>query len=752
MNHHAEMTTSAPVFSRAVLALALSLAFPVLASAQTTKGLLDRGVAIPMPAGAPSVATPSPQAANYPAWYRDRKGMVLDPCFSNVPSPAEPLFTLCPASIVNTTAFPGNWGSEFLYSLANADLTIGSVAVQLITSLQGAYTTNQPTIGDEVVFSRLRIRGRQLPDGMYRVTHPYGVEILYANAASGKAGIDWTRDVGFAPGMFDLALAGDIGPYVQWADLTGEPTTITGTNPATGAVEEYLGDPNVLHTIANSPNGTNYFRLEQSYDGGVSWVILGQTDFFIVAGKKHVGAVPLPIEIGPATFSRAQGSSLAAGIDVRVKAVPSQPNTSVAAQDQMVVSGLGLPMTTMTYLGGLDWFAHIDFAGVVPFEIVVTNTADNNAQYRRALVDTVLVTDAIYAYDTGMLTVKAKSSDRKASSMTYDGISMRGVSPGEFILDVARPLPPASVRVTSLPGSGSATSVVDIRPLGDATGAPLVAVDDQIAMFEDTPASLDLAANDTGITSATVLTISRAPVNGTLTMTGTTVKYMPRLNYNNTLATVDTFTYTLSIGTMVSAPATVSVLVAPVNDAPTVANDAYSFTSGASLTLSVLTNDVDVDGAIDVATVRIATAPAAGLTLTVQANGSILASATTAGVYSFTYTVADGFGARSTAATVQVTVLSAPVAETLKTTLVQYTRASRKWDIRGTTTKGGSTITAYHCATYTTSCAVIGSVVSSANGAFSLAVTSPVGFTAAKAISVKSSGGSTLNNRTVTVK
>ena len=752
MNRSSLLTTSARMFSGAVLPVALGLMLPVLASAQTTKGLLDRGAIIPMPSGAPSVATPSPQAANYPAWYRDRKGMVLDPCFSNVPSPVEPLFSLCPVSVVNTTAFSGNWGPEFFYSLANADLTIGSVVVQLITSLQGAYTTSQPKIGDEVVFSRIRIRGRQLPDGMYRVTHPYGVEILYANTANGKTGIDSTRDVGIVPGMFDLALSGDIGPYVQWADLTGQPTTITGTDPMTGAVEEYLGDPNVLHTISNSPNGTNYFRLEQSYDGGGSWVILGQTDFFIVAGKKHKGTVPLPIDIGPATFSRAQGTSLAAGIDVRVKAAPSQPNLTVAPQNQMVVSGFGIPTTTMTYLGGLDWYAHINVTGSVPLEIVVTNAADNNAQYRRALVDAVFVTDATYAYDTGLLTVKARSSDRQAAGMTYDGKPMTAVGPGEFALSAPVAMPPASVRVTSSPGAGSATDEVNIRPLGDVTGAPLVAVDDQIAMFEDTPGSLDVAFNDSGLTSATVLTIATAPANGTLTVTGTTVKYTPRLNYNNTLATLDRFTYTLSIGTMVSAPATVSVLVAPVNDAPSVGNDAYSTTAGTPLTLGVLTNDVDVDGAIDVASVRIATAPAAGLTLTVQANGTFLASATTAGVYSFTYTVADGFGARSTAAAVQVTVLSAPVTETLTTTLVQYTKASRKWDIRGTTTKGGSTITAYNCATYTTSCAVIGSVVSIANGSFSLAVTSPTGFTAATAISVKSSGGGTLNTRSVTVK
>ena len=59
------------------------------------------------------------------------------------------------------------------------------------------------------------------------------------------------------------------------------------------------------------------------------------------------------------------------------------------------------------------------------------------------------------------------------------------------------------------------------------------------------------------------------PTNGTLTLTGTPgdYTYTPNANFTGT----DTFTYTVTDGTLAPTPATVSVTVTAVNDAPTAA-------------------------------------------------------------------------------------------------------------------------------------------------------------------------------------
>lgn len=730
----------------AVAALTLALGAPLAAQAQTSAGLLDRGAVVAHPAGGPTLANPSPKGAGFPAWYRDKKGVALDQCFTDAvsPDPGALGATLCAPLFPNPVAFPGNWGPELFYSSAAAQMTLaGGQPALLVLALEGSYTTVVPKVGDETVFSRIRVRARTLPDGMYRVTHPYGVEVLYAQ--NGK-GVDWTRDIGFAPQMFDLSLNGDIAPFLQWVDPFGQPVTVTATNPTTGRTEEFLGDPNVLHLITGSPNNTNVFRMEQSYDGGATWRPIGEQSFFAVLGKKHQGVIPRPLEFVSATYSRSGGASNSGGIDVRIKAIASSPDTTVTPDVQMVVSGLNLPGSTMRYLGGMDWVAHLDLTGPPPGQVVVTNRADFNNTVTKTLADVVQVNEATYVSDTGLLAVRARTSDRMATGMLLDGqtpMVPTGV-PGEFGLSIAVNAAPTSVRVVSQPGNGSASELVDVRPLNDVVDPP-VAMDDVVITPEDTALSVNVAGNDTGLGSkAWTAIVSGPPANGTVTITGTQVRYTPKANFAGT----DTFSYALTDGTFVSNTAAVVVTVSAVNDAPTAANDSYSFQAGTSLTLSVLNNDTDVDSTINPASVQIGTKSAA-LTLTVQTDGTILASATTAGTYTFTYTVADTQGARSAAATVTVTVT--PGADTLTMTRAQYTRSTTSWTIQGRSTRAGVVVTAYNCATAAT-CLPIGSATVGTNLTFAIAARGNAPTGTAPKISFGSSGGGVLNNITVTVK
>jgi ELWxxDGT repeat protein len=97
------------------------------------------------------------------------------------------------------------------------------------------------------------------------------------------------------------------------------------------------------------------------------------------------------------------------------------------------------------------------------------------------------------------------------------------------------------------------------------------------------------------------------------------------------------------------------------NERPVAGNDSGASANGASVSLTVLGNDADVDGTIDGGSVRIVTAPAHG-TATVGANGAItyVPTAGYGGTDSFSYSVADNQGYQSSPATVTLTVTAAP--------------------------------------------------------------------------------------------
>ena len=96
-----------------------------------------------------------------------------------------------------------------------------------------------------------------------------------------------------------------------------------------------------------------------------------------------------------------------------------------------------------------------------------------------------------------------------------------------------------------------------------------VANDDGASVAEDGAVTVDVLANDTDANGdvPAVLDIPSAPAHGTATIVAGGIQYTPAANYSGP----DSFTYRATDGSLPSAPATVSITVNPVNDAPTVA-------------------------------------------------------------------------------------------------------------------------------------------------------------------------------------
>jgi VCBS repeat-containing protein len=215
-------------------------------------------------------------------------------------------------------------------------------------------------------------------------------------------------------------------------------------------------------------------------------------------------------------------------------------------------------------------------------------------------------------------------------------------------------------------GSLSDSEVITIT-VNNVNRAP-VATNDNYITAEDTPLSipsLGILANDTdadgdSLTAALVTDVT----NGTLTLNANgSFNYTPDANFNG----ADTFTYVTNDGALNSTPATVTITVNPVNDAPVATNDNYVTAEDTPLSITapgILANDTDADG--DSLTAHLVTDVSHG-TLTLNTDGSFTytPAANYFGPDSFTYVANDG-ALNSTSATVTITVNAvndAPVAE-----------------------------------------------------------------------------------------
>ncbi len=201
--------------------------------------------------------------------------------------------------------------------------------------------------------------------------------------------------------------------------------------------------------------------------------------------------------------------------------------------------------------------------------------------------------------------------------------------------------PPAivTVKLYHTKPTGHDNQVDDFKEVPTCPNAVPTAESQSVSTDEDIPLGITLAATDTD-TDALTYAIVTAPLHGTLSGTAPNVTYTPEEDYNGT----DSFEFIANDGQADSEPATVSITVNPVNDAPVALDDAYSVSEDATLTVSapgVLANDTDIDGDALSATL---TSDVSNGTLALTSDGGFayVPHADFAGTDTFTYTVNDG--------------------------------------------------------------------------------------------------------------
>ena len=162
--------------------------------------------------------------------------------------------------------------------------------------------------------------------------------------------------------------------------------------------------------------------------------------------------------------------------------------------------------------------------------------------------------------------------------------------------------------------------------------------------------------NDTDVDGQALTIVAVSPAaNGISITDGSIVTYTPNMNFNGT----EVLTYTISDGSMTSS-ATVTVTVYATNDPPEAFPDAYTTTSGTTLTVStalgVLSNDADVDTGDSLTAVKVTDPITGSLTLNSDGSFTYIPNIGFVGVDSFSYRAADKLMSPSNVVTVTITV------------------------------------------------------------------------------------------------
>ena len=655
---------------------------------------------------------PGPYTAatgRFPMWYRDTNQLSMELCQSRAASsrvaPSVPpayMCTLLPEpDIFDDTqpmVFPDNWPPEAFWFLAETSIpAVGNSGYELdayVAGIEAAFASENPVDGDQQSFARIRIRISVPVAGTYTVTHPYGVETFNVTTP-GRRAINMTRDIGIgAPGNFSGAVAGDIGPFLR--SLNGPYTEV---NPDTGAVETYVGDPNLTEPVTGSPNGTNFIRIQ-----GPAGTL--ETSLFNVSGKVLDNRAQTPVDIGRTSYRRTS-----AGTRLEVFANAGAGASLCFRETVALVPGTP-PSPCLTPLTGDNnglFFAQHLINGAPPPVVVVTasnpggSTRPTSASSK--LTDLVKIQTARYNWSNQSLLIEASSSDEvlvpDMVAQGYGRLSKVGTLQRLTVAGLTQP--PASVTVKSAAGGSDSEPVVVVgtAPNIGPNQAPIAVADSGSTSF-GVPITLNLLSNDSDPDGNTPLAITAltqpASGLGSVTLNGTTsVVYTPPAVVNTPL--VATFTYKAQdIKGLASSAATVTVNIAP-NRPPVAVNDSAA-TLGVALSINVLANDTDPEANVPLAVASL-TQPPAGRG-TVANNGTAItytppATVTTAFTTSFTYIARDAFGALSTPATVTVQVSPRPVAETFTvTTATVQARSNNRfnWDFAGTSSvTTGNTVT-----------------------------------------------------------
>jgi hypothetical protein len=367
------------------------------------------------------------------------------------------------------------------------------------------------------------------------------------------------------------------------------------------------------------------------------------------------------------------------------------------------------------------------FTGVVPSPLTVDRSSYSR-QSNAPNPDSGQI--AVFATSVGTSTLEVSGAGLVTTPMLQDPFT-----PGKFFALLTSSTP------GSFPTSITVTNTADSPPT-DVNSSLVDEVTIDVASFDEATGELTIHASSSDLLSPPTLTaegLGLLDAAGDLVVPGLLVP-PPTLTVTSSAGGSDT-----ELVTVIAAPA------APGNIPPTALDDTAVTTQDMSVTFSVVVNDFDPDGTLDLATVTIVTQATNGTAMVfdVDPDGTVTytPNAGFTGTDSFTYTVDDDQGATSNVATVQITV-NAP--DTLTVTRAEFRTGKSEWRVDGTATViTANVVTVY--AGPTVGGPVIGTAIVDTLGVWSFRErNSPI--PASTTISVESSAGGILEGVPVTIR
>jgi YVTN family beta-propeller protein len=447
---------------------------------------------------------------------------------------------------------------------------------------------------------------------------------------------------------FSLREDGSKAMTLTGTDIDGDALTFTVvTSPEHGVVDG--ASPNFVYTPGPNYHGPDSFDyvandgLSDSLTRTVTLTVNPANDAPVAAAQSATTREDTPKEV-TLEATDIDGDALA----YAVVAPPAHGTLSGAPPH--------LTYTPALDYSGPDSFTFKAYDGVVYSNVATVSVAVNPGNDAPAAADKAAATFRNLAKP---ITLEATDSDGDA--LLYSVVAppehgtLSGVVPSLVYTPADGYTGPDSFTFKASDGaleSNVATVAITVHspdnfPVANADG---------YTVNEDTnlsvTAALGVLANDTSAPGSTKTAIKvTGPANATTAFTfngNGSFTYRPKTNFNGT----DSFTYKISDGTVESAPATVTITVRPVNDAPVAAAQSIIVTKDSPSIINPVATDVDGDAL----TYEVVTPPAQGSLTGTAPDLSYSPADGFTGADSFTFKATDSAGAQSGVATVSITV------------------------------------------------------------------------------------------------
>ncbi len=425
-------------------------------------------------------------------------------------------------------------------------------------------------------------------------------------------------------------------------DLNGDRLTATVQSDVSSGILDLQLDGSFVYTPQAQFNGQDYFSYQVS-DGVLSDTAL----VTITIAAVNDAPVALDDTARTAEDEAVSISVLSNDADIENDSL-SLTAVSPAQNGRPSISGQQVVYSPSLNFAGTDNFTYRVSDGSLSDTALVTITirAVNDAPVARDDTASTNEDEAV------SISVLSNDVDIEDDSLSLTAVSpaqngRTGISGQQVVYSPSLNFEGTdsfTYRVSDGSLSDTALVTITIRAVNDAP----VARDDTASTNEDEAVSISVLSNDVDIEDDSLSLTAVSPAqNGRTSISGQQVVYSPSLNFEGT----DSFTYSVSDGSL-SDTALVTITIRAVNDAPVARDDTASTNEDEAVSISVLSNDVDIE---DDSLSLTAVSPAQNGRTSISGQQVVYSpSLNFEGTDSFTYRVSDG--SLSDTASVTVTI------------------------------------------------------------------------------------------------